>query len=287
MAASLQPAAQPVLSGRHVRLRTLMPSDYEYLYRLATDEEIAWRWRYRGHTPSPEQFQQNLFAGITAQFIVEHLPTGKPIGHVQAFDANDRNESCHFSILLDPSLDRVGWTMEALLLFLDYLFTVFNFRKLYAEVPEFNFRKLYAGAQRYAKIEGRLREHEWHAGRYWDLYFVAVYRDDWAEQWHPRVEQLASERAEAGMAAPRSSLLAEAPTSLHAFCKYLSDQLGIELLDPDADIRTDLGLESIQMFALLIAVEDLGVTVPDELMPHILTLRDAYAHYESSLGHRP
>ena len=40
------------------------------------------------------------------------------------------------------------------------------------------------------------------------------------------------------------------------------------------------------MFLLVIAVEDLGVQFPEELLAHVVTLEDAYHHYVTQLGHR-
>jgi RimJ/RimL family protein N-acetyltransferase len=234
----------PLLTGRHVRLRPIMPGDYEYLYLLTTHEKLGWRWRYRGSTPSPELFQQQLWQGVAAQFVVEHLGDQKPIGFVQAFDPNDRNGHCHFAIVLDPALERTGWALEALLLFLDYLFTIFNFRKLYAEVPEFNYASFASGNERDFKIEGRLREHDWHAGRYWDLFFLAVYREDWERRWHPKVQRLIeTQNARSNGHGHHTHATASASTpvlTLEEFCAYLADQLGLDqaALDPDAQGTT-------------------------------------------------
>jgi acyl carrier protein len=78
-----------------------------------------------------------------------------------------------------------------------------------------------------------------------------------------------------------------APMTLEEFCGYLARRLDLEpgALTPDVDIRTGLGLDSIQMYILLIAIEDLGVQVPEALMPHILTLRDAFAQYQNGIRH--
>jgi RimJ/RimL family protein N-acetyltransferase len=178
------------MTGRHVRLRAVFPSDYEYLYALATHEKLGWRWRYRGTTPNPEVFQQNLWQTTVVQFVVERIEDGRSIGHVQAFDADDRNGFCHIGILLDPAVERSGWALEALLLFLDYLFTVFTYRKIYAEVVEFNYEQFASGANSVFKVEGRFKDHDWHAGRYWDLIVLALYRQDFERDWHPRVAQM-------------------------------------------------------------------------------------------------
>ena len=77
-----------------------------------------------------------------------------------------------------------------MLLFFDYLFTVFNIRKLYAEVLEFNFGQFASGAEHVFKVEGRLTDHDWYDGRYWDMLVLALYRDDFMRDWHPRVAEL-------------------------------------------------------------------------------------------------
>jgi RimJ/RimL family protein N-acetyltransferase len=183
-------AQGPTLTGRHVRLRAIYPNDYEYLYALASHEKIGWRWRYRGTSPSPEQFQQQLWQTTVAQFIVERTTDNQRVGFVQAFDASERNGYCHFAILLDPGLERSGWGFESMLLFLDYIFTVFPFRKLYAEVPEFNYGQFASGERGVFRVEGQLKDHEWHAGQFWDTYLIALYREDFERDWHPRIEQL-------------------------------------------------------------------------------------------------
>ena len=69
--------------------------------------------------------------------------------------------------------------LEAFMLFLDYLFTVFGFRKLYGEVLEFNLTSFRSIIGKIAHEEGRLRDHEYFDGRYWDLVFLAIYREEW------------------------------------------------------------------------------------------------------------
>jgi acyl carrier protein len=51
-------------------------------------------------------------------------------------------------------------------------------------------------------------------------------------------------------------------------------------------LRDDLGLDSIQMFLLLVAAEDLGVMFPEQLLPQLRTLADAHHYYVQHLGHR-
>lgn len=178
------------LVGRRVRLRPVQPSDYEYLYALATDDEVSHRWRFRGTTPSPDAFVQLLWQHSVVQFVVEHKESGRRIGHLSAFNADDRNGWCHIGVVIDPALSRTGWALESIALFLNHLFVTFGFRKLYGEVLEPAFADLASGAGRWFRVEGRLERHEFFAGRYWDLVVLALYREDWEREGVPLVEKL-------------------------------------------------------------------------------------------------
>jgi RimJ/RimL family protein N-acetyltransferase len=167
------------LSGRRIRLRSIFPADYEYLYALATHEDTGWRWRYRGMTPSFEQFVGQLHENVLVQFLVEHRETQQRIGHVLAFDADLRNGWCHIAMIIDPMLKKMGWALEAGTLFVNYLFTGWNLRKLYGLTPEFSFNDIASGTGNWFREEGRLRDHEWHNGRYWDTVMLALWRSDW------------------------------------------------------------------------------------------------------------
>ena len=80
-----------------------------------------------------------------------------------------------------------------------------------------------------------------------------------------------------------------ASMTLDEFRSYVASELGRDpaSIAPEANLRDEVGLDSVEMFLLLIAVEDLGARFPEDLMPHIVTLGDAYHHLLTSSGHRP
>jgi RimJ/RimL family protein N-acetyltransferase len=178
------------LTGRRVRLRPVMPSDHEYLYALATHPDMTMRWRYRGASVSYDTFLQHLWANTLVHFVIERKDGGQRLGYIQAFDAAERHGWCHFAVMLDPMLERSGWAVECLPLFLNYVFTVWPMRKLYAVVLESNYPELASGAGEWFVVEGRLEEHEYYDGRYWDLMFVTVRREDWEKSGPMMVEKL-------------------------------------------------------------------------------------------------
>lgn len=70
------------------------------------------------------------------------------------------------------------------------------------------------------------------------------------------------------------------------FRAYVANEVALppEAIPFNADLREDVGLDSIQMFLLLIAVEDLGVWFPEEMLAQVVTLEDAYHHYVTQSG---
>lgn len=174
------------LIGRKVALRPIVPSDYDFLYQIATSPDVLVGWRHRGAAPPPEQYAQVLWQGVLAQFLAVRKDDGKPIGAVSAYNADLRNQCVSLAVLIAPEFERRGWAMEAGFIFIDYLFKVWNFRKIYLESLEFNVRSFWSGVDKLFRVEGCLRDHEYHDGKYWHLYFLAIYREEWAQA-APRV----------------------------------------------------------------------------------------------------
>ena len=172
-------ASPPPQEGRLIRLVILEPRHYDALYTISTSAETGFRWRHRGTTPSPERFVQSLWDGVLAQFVVERRDTGAVVGLVVAYDANPRHR--YVSLALAATAEEIGHgrMMEAGALFVNWLFTMWDYHKIYAESIEFNYQSFASGAGKLFQIEGRLKEHEFYGGRRWDLLQLAIYRRDW------------------------------------------------------------------------------------------------------------
>jgi len=71
--------------------------------------------------------------------------------------------------------------MTAMGLFIDYVFRIGGFRKLYFETVEFNLEQYGSGLGKFFVEEGRLRAHEYYDGIYWDTLVMAIYSERWRE----------------------------------------------------------------------------------------------------------
>jgi len=188
-------AGSAPLSTRRVTLRTIGPRDLPFLYALATDPEVGYRWRYRGATPSPEQFAGELWQGVLCQYLVARTDGGAPVGLVSAYQADLANRTCYVALLGDKAHDASGLLLESALLFVTYLFHTWDLRQVYAEVPGYTYSSFASGVGRYFREEGRLVDHSFHAGRFWDLHILAIHRADWEKKAEPLLDALGARQA--------------------------------------------------------------------------------------------
>jgi RimJ/RimL family protein N-acetyltransferase len=175
------PMTGPVTGGPVLQPPT--QRDFDYLFQLHATGEHLVRYRLRGITPSPDAFHRLLWEGITAQFLVRS-EQGAPVGLVSCFGADFRNRHAHIGVLGDPGWKKSGVLVAGAWQFIGYLFSEFDLRKLYAEVLQSNFEQLATGTGRLFEIEGRLSSHEYVAGRYEDVFVLALDRDRWRRQHH-------------------------------------------------------------------------------------------------------
>jgi RimJ/RimL family protein N-acetyltransferase len=165
------------MDGRRVRLRALTPNDYGPLFAMNAEPTIMLRWRHRGTTVSFESFVQMLWRDVLAQFAIELKADGNLLGYVSSYNVDFRTGTGSAAVMVHPGAAGFGLAIEAYVLLLDYLFKNFNLRKIYGESLEFNYGLFSSGEGRLFVEEGRLRDHEFYHGRYWDNVIFAVYRE--------------------------------------------------------------------------------------------------------------
>jgi len=159
-------------------------------YLIVTDETIAWRWRFHGIIPTYDLFVKTLNVGVLIQFVITSNTNNDVLSLVVAYNADLRNRNVYGAVLVAPRLIGSGLDMEAIAIFLSYLFTAWDFRKVYFESVSFNLYQFRSGLQKFFHQEGVLRSHYYFANRYWDEYILAVYREDFCQ--HPTVRQVLS-----------------------------------------------------------------------------------------------
>jgi len=178
----------PSLEGNHVYLRPITPGDYGFIHMEEISGDLGPRWRFRGATPSPEEWAQNTWSNTMVQFLVMGRKTTVPLGYVALHQVDFQDGHAHFAAARLGPDKRTPVFLLGVVLFLHYVFSCWDLRKLYMEVAEYNYSQFASGLNRFFVMEGRLRDHLYAGGRHWDQIVLAIYRDQWAERAAPALE---------------------------------------------------------------------------------------------------
>jgi RimJ/RimL family protein N-acetyltransferase len=119
-----------------------------------------------------------LWSGAAVMKLVVDAQSDAMTGIVSLYNHSSRADTAYMAAVAHPDFAGTGVVAEGIACLCDYGFRILGLRKIYAECLGFNvsqFRIL----ERIAEEEARLRDHERHQGKYWDLITYAVYRDAW------------------------------------------------------------------------------------------------------------
>ena len=72
----------------------------------------------------------------------------------------------------------LGYGTEAIILLLDYAFNILNLNKIYLRVIEYNVRAIRAYKKIGFRVVGRLRNHRFRWGRYWDEFIMDILAEE-------------------------------------------------------------------------------------------------------------
>ena len=179
------------LKGRWTELVPVHNGYLPFLFELATSERTGFRWGIPGTMLRLEQFNEMVWTGAWCNFIVHDLKSNQPIGIVTGYQPNFPDGYAYVAQVMIEEVQQTGKGVEALGLFINLLFTNYNLRKLYFEVFEYNLPLAIGHSMR---EEGRLKDHTYFDGQWWDKIILALYRGDF-EQLRIRLGRHTSNRA--------------------------------------------------------------------------------------------
>jgi RimJ/RimL family protein N-acetyltransferase len=174
-----------MLQGEKVRLRPMSREDLERIWEFNNDLEVELA--SGGDPPIPQSL-----ARLQAEFDAEAGKGGrdgarfsidaddKLIGHCALFRFDDTARTCELGITIgDKSYWGRGYGRDAISVLLDYAFRLRNLRRVFLSVNGSNERAIRAYRASGFVEEGRLRAHVWSQGRYEDLVYMGVLREEW------------------------------------------------------------------------------------------------------------
>jgi RimJ/RimL family protein N-acetyltransferase len=168
-----------ILSSKRVVLRPVSQNDLPKLYEITIDPKNSYRWRHLGILPTFDEFVSTLFNKVLIQFVItsKNNPT-KPLGLVICYSADVNHGFAYIAILTDSKKHFSTIGIESMALFINYLFNIWPFRKLYFESIEYNIYQFKSGFNDLFHQEARYKSHIFHQGFYWDMIVGAIYKEE-------------------------------------------------------------------------------------------------------------
>lgn len=167
-----------------ITLRPVVPDDSQKLFRWRNLPEIA-KNMHTDHEITQEEHDAWFAAAIVNKSRKYWIITrnGVDIGLVNIYDISPENKRCYWAIYVGETNERgVGTGAFVEVLLLDHVFLDLGFHKLCCEVLTQNER----GVRQHQKygfvVEGVYREHIFKDGRYCDVSFLAMLRQDWLDR---------------------------------------------------------------------------------------------------------
>ena len=179
---------------RRVHLKRFEDADVAAYLELCSSLDVGRQFRFGGAAVSPTAAMAAVWDGTLVHLVGVGNRTRRRLGVASVTSADMRNGTAYFSVVADPSVVGSGLMIEVAGLAIEYVFSTWPFRKLYAEVPEYNLRTFSSVTKRFFRREGLLTDHVFLDGRYWDVHVLATDRATWEREGSPLVTRLRTPR---------------------------------------------------------------------------------------------
>jgi RimJ/RimL family protein N-acetyltransferase len=175
------------VKSRHIILRPFVEQDIETIFKWKCSTSDLHLWFKRPEILSFREFLDdfNTFARNYCHILqMICTPTSDvPLGMTYSYQADYLNGYVYVCTFLDESNRDYLYGAEASLIFVDYLFSYYTFRKAYAEVYEHNVDSINNLRKGGWIQEGCLKKHIWRLGEYRDMLIFALYREHFYQKY--------------------------------------------------------------------------------------------------------
>lgn len=173
-----------IWEGQKIRLRAVLPEDWEKFRENDQDSEIAraadaiYFPRSEARTRAWAEEQATRAAdGDNMRLSIETLD-GEFVGTINAFFCDRRNGNFKYGLAIFRPYQRLGYASEAVKIFLRYYFDELRYEKVTANVFGFNEPSMRLHEHLGFTQEGRLRNMVYTDGQYYDEYIYGLLKSE-------------------------------------------------------------------------------------------------------------
>jgi RimJ/RimL family protein N-acetyltransferase len=171
-----------MLEGKLVRLRAIEPGDAERAYRWVNDVEVRRyvAMRYPLSKADEERWARDRAPNdFTNVALAIETKDGVYIGNCGLHQGHAEDRKASLGIVIgEKDYWSNGYGADAVITLLRFGFAEMNLNRVWLHAFEFNERAIACYKKCGFAIEGRLRQHYYGAGRYWDVVAMGVLREE-------------------------------------------------------------------------------------------------------------
>ncbi|MDP3763995.1 MAG: GNAT family protein [bacterium] len=172
------------LETKRILLKPVEESDYPILYKWRNEFRFLSLFSAKREVISFENFTKEIKREFERnrhlQFIIERKDKNIPVGTIFSFNFSQVDGYIFINVYIDSEQESRGYGVEAIVLFVHYIFTFLPVHKVCFEIFGYNVLSLSTmqNGKRYGFCEeGRFKEHRFFNGSYHDVFRFAIYRD--------------------------------------------------------------------------------------------------------------
>tara|TARA_B110000014_G_C19611267_1_gene323539 strand:- start:16 stop:489 length:474 start_codon:yes stop_codon:yes gene_type:complete len=133
-----------MLKGKKIKLRTLLPTDLEFLQKIENDRSL---WEYGSDrkiftkkelTNYIKNSSEKIHKAKQFRFVVDY--NNIPIGFVDLFEY--KNSSAGVGIIIDKEYQKRGFASESLKLLINYSLEEIKLKNLHCKISKYNLRSI-------------------------------------------------------------------------------------------------------------------------------------------------
>jgi len=170
-----------ILKSKNLILRPLKKKDLEIVRKIRFSKKV--RKNFHGISRQTKKAQVAWFNQIEKKhlYYVVINKSKKILGLLNS-KINLRNRNATIGWFFDLEGSNRIRIVEAVLIFLDYVFRKYNLIKMYSDVLCSNSEALNFNNKIGFKIEGKLLKHFYYYGRFVDGFFTSIYKEDFYDK---------------------------------------------------------------------------------------------------------
>ncbi len=125
-----------------------------------------------------EEFRKKLTYKYHEFMLIKNLKDDKIIGFIYSFRYKPNDGTLYTTVYISKDYRNKIYGVKAGLIFYKFLFEKYTIRKIYCCIYSYNDTMINIAEKGGYRLEGKLLNHKYYNGKYYDMFIYALYKED-------------------------------------------------------------------------------------------------------------